>query len=268
MTLPFKEAHSTPVMTIIKMEIVMEMVYIIVFIVILDDNSVVAYSDYIIINERKANNEIRYCKKCNKFKPDRTHHCNQCNKCYLKLDHHSIWFNKCISYSNYKYYITFLFYGWNISLLFLIKYAPHFAYALQHEQLLVSLITFCIAYLFTIGVFIVFFSYWGYNIYLVVNNFTSIEYVKFENKADKIKRSEHDVNYCQIDSNYIDNRHYSMKYASRYCISKWENWTQLFSDNAFLWFFPIKSELRDNECNQGINFKVNHYYSNELVKSI
>jgi hypothetical protein len=32
--------------------------------------------------------EFRYCKVCEGFKPERTHHCRECNRCVLMMDHH------------------------------------------------------------------------------------------------------------------------------------------------------------------------------------
>ncbi len=32
--------------------------------------------------------EFRYCKLCEGFKPERTHHCRECKRCVLLMDHH------------------------------------------------------------------------------------------------------------------------------------------------------------------------------------
>lgn len=32
--------------------------------------------------------KFRFCRKCQTFKPPRTHHCSACNRCIMKMDHH------------------------------------------------------------------------------------------------------------------------------------------------------------------------------------
>lgn len=32
--------------------------------------------------------EFRWCKLCQGFKPERTHHCRECQRCVLMMDHH------------------------------------------------------------------------------------------------------------------------------------------------------------------------------------
>jgi len=54
--------------------------------------------------------KLRFCKKCNVFKPNRTHHCKCCQRCVLKMDHHCPFINKCVGYKNHKIFIMFLFY--------------------------------------------------------------------------------------------------------------------------------------------------------------
>lgn len=89
---------------------------------------------------------VRYCDSCELIKPDRCHHCSVCNRlvicnfgvtvwhidflrCVLKMDHHCPWLvsiisvaliiittsddrvNNCVGFSNYKFFVLFLFYS-------------------------------------------------------------------------------------------------------------------------------------------------------------
>ncbi|KAH9777470.1 putative protein S-acyltransferase 14 [Citrus sinensis] len=51
---------------------------------------------------------IRFCQKCNQFKPPRCHHCSVCRRCILKMDHHCVWVVNCVGAFNYKYFLLFL----------------------------------------------------------------------------------------------------------------------------------------------------------------
>jgi hypothetical protein len=62
------------------------------------------------VQTASRNGSIRYCDKCDIIKPDRCHHCSVCGTCILKMDHHCPWVNNCVGYSNYKYFVLFLFY--------------------------------------------------------------------------------------------------------------------------------------------------------------
>ncbi|WWD00394.1 hypothetical protein V866_007306 [Kwoniella sp. B9012] len=60
----------------------------------------------------KSNNgEIRWCRKCNGWKPDRCHHCRHCEQCVLKMDHHCPWVGTCVGYHNYKPFFLFINYA-------------------------------------------------------------------------------------------------------------------------------------------------------------
>lgn len=52
--------------------------------------------------------EARYCKKCEAFKPPRSHHCKRCDRCILRMDHHCPWLSSCVGYSNHAAFIKFL----------------------------------------------------------------------------------------------------------------------------------------------------------------
>ena len=50
----------------------------------------------------------RWCKKCRKWKPPRSHHCSMQNACILKMDHYCVWMTNTIGALNYKSFVLFL----------------------------------------------------------------------------------------------------------------------------------------------------------------
>ncbi|KAF1984499.1 zf-DHHC-domain-containing protein [Aulographum hederae CBS 113979] len=56
----------------------------------------------------KSTGDLRFCKKCQCKKPDRTHHCSTCRRCVLKMDHHCPWLATCVGLRNYKPFLLFL----------------------------------------------------------------------------------------------------------------------------------------------------------------
>lgn len=56
----------------------------------------------------KAGEWRRWCKKCQNYKPERTHHCKTCNKCVLKMDHHCPWTYNCVGHGNLPHFLRFL----------------------------------------------------------------------------------------------------------------------------------------------------------------
>src|SRR5690606_14547934 len=61
-------------------------------------------------NIDSKNTEL-FCKKCNKSRPERSHHCSKCGKCVLKMDHHCPWIFNCVGFYNQKAFYLFLFYA-------------------------------------------------------------------------------------------------------------------------------------------------------------
>ncbi|KAF8078935.1 zf-DHHC-domain-containing protein [Lyophyllum atratum] len=59
---------------------------------------------------KKLTGAPRYCRMCDRYKPQRAHHCRTCNRCVLRMDHHCPWINNCVGHYNYGYFLRFLFY--------------------------------------------------------------------------------------------------------------------------------------------------------------
>ncbi|KAK3106438.1 hypothetical protein FSP39_020027 [Pinctada imbricata] len=62
--------------------------------------------------------ELKWCDKCEIFKPLRTHHCKICKKCVLMRDHHCYIVGTCIGYKNQRYFVVLTFYTVLVGLLF------------------------------------------------------------------------------------------------------------------------------------------------------
>lgn len=56
----------------------------------------------------KAGEWRRWCKKCQNYKPERSHHCKTCKKCVLRMDHHCPWTYNCVGHRNLPHFLRFL----------------------------------------------------------------------------------------------------------------------------------------------------------------
>lgn len=63
-----------------------------------------------IMEVKRSSGGARYCQKCGKGKPARSHHCRVCGRCVLRMDHHCPWINNCVGHANYKAFLLFLLY--------------------------------------------------------------------------------------------------------------------------------------------------------------
>eukprot|EP00397_Hematodinium_sp_SG-2012_P021194 GEMP01021878.1.p1 GENE.GEMP01021878.1~~GEMP01021878.1.p1 ORF type:complete len:314 (+),score=35.98 GEMP01021878.1:229-1170(+) len=134
--------------------------------------------------ETKHSGELRYCKWCGKFKPDRCHHCRVCKRCVLKMDHHCPWISNCVGFNNYKYFFTHLVYCSASSIFIVINLFPTMMEALNATQaspymmVIVSAESMALFMALLVTPFLMFHSF------LLCSNMTTIEYCE---KATKYR---------------------------------------------------------------------------------
>ena len=235
-----------------------------------NNNDNISDEDYYIINERTEQGEIRFCRTCNQFKPDRSHHCKYCGTCYLKMDHHCIWFDNCITISNYKYFICCILYSFILLFCYLCVFSPLFRNILKNDYKFKVNISKLNAIIFTI-IYIISIAYtmftgilFIFHIMLALNNYTTFEYNIIHRNFSLFSKEKYSL--VKNDNNINIKRYEPLK--SKYDIGLWKNWIQIYGKNPFLWYLPIKSEFKENGFNDGINFQQNDDETLETICSI
>jgi len=172
---------------------------------------------------------VRYCKKCENFKPPRSHHCNECKRCVLKMDHHCPWVNSCVGYFNHKSFVLFLAYcSLTMSyaiVIFCLRFVDCFhntkKFPLPPEKhnetisMILVLINLVIIIPVTIGIISLF--VWQFT--LLLENVTTIEEYE-KRKAARLARSQKEP------------------YRWRYDFGRDINFKNFFGSEFMDWFFP------------------------------
>lgn len=68
-------------------------------------------SECLTTREVKVSGGRRFCKWCQRYKPDRCHHCRICKQCVLKMDHHCPWIMNCVGFRNHKFFFLLVVYA-------------------------------------------------------------------------------------------------------------------------------------------------------------
>ncbi|XP_017033453.1 palmitoyltransferase ZDHHC20-B isoform X7 [Drosophila kikkawai] len=186
------------------------------------------------VTNRTMNGSVRFCEKCKIVKPDRAHHCSVCSCCVLKMDHHCPWVNNCVNFYNYKFFVLFLGYA--------LVYCLYVAFTTLHDfvqfwkvgagQLNSGgmgrfhiLFLFFIAIMFAISLV----SLFGYHIYLVLVNRTTLESFR----APIFRVGGPDKN--------------------GYNLGRFANFCEVFGDDWQYWLLPVFSSFGD-----GISYPIRH----------
>ncbi|KAK4397374.1 putative protein S-acyltransferase 14 [Sesamum angolense] len=162
------------------------------------------------------NRRIRFCRKCNQFKPPRCHHCSVCGRCVLKMDHHCVWVVNCVGALNYKYFLLFLFYTFLETSLVGLSLLPDFIAFFSDGEisgtpgtLATSFLAFVLNLAFSLSVL----GFLIMHISLVAANTTTIE--AYEKKT-------------------------TLKW--HYDLGRKRNFVQVFGTDKTYWFIPAYSE--------------------------
>ncbi|KAM0673481.1 hypothetical protein GVAV_003174 [Gurleya vavrai] len=86
-------------------------IFVYVYFILTNKNKGFVNSQKIKLISTKYSGDIRDCKKCNAFKPERAHHCSVCGTCIKMMDHHCGWLNVCINFTNMAHFVRFLFFS-------------------------------------------------------------------------------------------------------------------------------------------------------------
>ncbi|EXC17865.1 putative S-acyltransferase [Morus notabilis] len=173
---------------------------------------------------------VRFCQKCNQFKPPRCHHCSVCGRCILKMDHHCVWVVNCVGAFNYKYFLLFLFYTFLETTVVTLSLLPYFiAFFTEGEipgtpgTLAATFITFILNFAFALSVM----GFLIMHLSLVGANTTTIE--AYEKKTTP---------------------------KWHYDLGRSINFEQVFGTDKRYWFIPAYSEedLRRIPALQGLEY--------------
>ncbi len=155
----------------------------------------------------KSTGEMRFCKKCQTKKPDRTHHCSSCRRCVLKMDHHCPWLAACLGLRNYKPFLLFLIYT---SLFCWICFAVSGSWVwngvlsnVHMDQALMPVSTIMLSVISgIIGLVLSGFTLW--HIWLAAKGRTTIEHLEKTRYLSPIRRA---MKYQLENRTYVDQEH-------------------------------------------------------------
>lgn len=134
------------------------------------------------------------CQKCEGHKPPKTHHCSICNICVYKMDHHCPWINNCVGYHNHRYFLLFLIYtliGCLYFTLMSFNFILDFVLFNPEGNLSKSVRYFLfLTNIWSIIIIVFLFGFILWNLFLIGNNLTTIEFYYGSKKQNCTKEDE------------------------------------------------------------------------------
>ncbi|KAI5647368.1 hypothetical protein M9H77_33373 [Catharanthus roseus] len=189
-----------------------------------------------------VNPRVRYCRKCNQFKPPRCHHCSVCGRCVLKMDHHCVWVVNCVGALNYKYFLLFLFYTFLETSLVTLSLLPHFIAFFSDGEIPGTpgtLATTFLAFVLNLAFALSVLGFLIMHISLVAGNTTTIEVL-------------YSSCVCSLYNAY--EKKTTPKW--RYDLGRKRNFEQVFGTDKRYWFIPAycEEDLRRIPALQGLEY--------------
>ena len=74
-----------------------------------NDSTAAAASRRVSMRSIRQEWQVRFCRHCQNYKPDRTHHCRVTHQCVLRFDHYCPWVSQPVGWRNHKYFFLFCF---------------------------------------------------------------------------------------------------------------------------------------------------------------
>ena len=177
--------------------------------------------------ETKKTGEMRSCKWCGKYKPDRCHHCRVCQTCVLKMDHHCPWIYNCVGLRNHKYFFLLLFYTTCASLFVTIAMGWSVVEVISRDDASMGEM-FLVLFGETLTAFLALITtgFFGFHMFLSLKALSTIEFC--EKQASK-----------------------SGGYLSMFSKGAYINMQEVLGKNPLIWLLPIPANTSD-----GLAFEV------------